>query len=155
MVAHHRDRSAGRGDQLVRALEPISKWGEQLEYAKARSEARDSRWTYSEGRARKRQSNRAVQPILRSVLVSEPLAEELQHLFHRDLVGRIREAVSFPLESDYARRYARFLQSRRQPPRLIDRNERILGTVKNMNGAAPFVTKLMGEARRYMSGLSA
>ena len=37
---------------------------ERPEYAKARSETRDSTWTYSEGRARTRQSNRAAQAIL-------------------------------------------------------------------------------------------
>src|SRR6266480_2619787 len=51
--------------QVPRTIELISKWGEQPDYAKARSESRDSTWTYSEGRARKRQSNRAAQPILR------------------------------------------------------------------------------------------
>src|SRR5437660_2657992 len=51
------------------ASEPIAKRGEQPEYAKARSESRDSTKTYSEGRARTRQSNRAAQPFLRKVLI--------------------------------------------------------------------------------------
>src|SRR5436190_10048522 len=50
---------------LSRTVERISKSGEQPEYAKARSEPRDSTQRYSERRARIRQSNRAAQPILR------------------------------------------------------------------------------------------
>src|SRR5687767_7087547 len=40
----------------ARTSEPNSKSGERSECAKARSEVRDSTWTYSEDRARKRQS---------------------------------------------------------------------------------------------------
>src|SRR5439155_3397196 len=45
----------------------ISKSGERVESAKARSKARDSTQKYSEGRARTRQSYRPVQPILKSM----------------------------------------------------------------------------------------
>ena len=51
-----------RGNGRVR--KNLSKWGEQPECAMARSEFRDSTWRYSEGRARKRQSNQAAQCIL-------------------------------------------------------------------------------------------
>src|SRR5262249_26187315 len=76
------------GDRGHRSLEGRQKRGLKIvasspECAKARSETRDSTWTYSEGRARTRQSNRDAQLILRSTVHQRALVTAKHHPFQR------------------------------------------------------------------------